>query len=225
MKIEYLLFNLCVLAGPLLMSFEKKIYFFSRWRPAMAAILLVAPGFILWDAAVTGRHWWFNPSYTLDFRIAGLPLEEWLFFFTVPFAALFVWEVIGFYLPDRRHAAAKGFALLLWLAPLPGVLALCHGREYTGLMLLAVSLTAVLDRLLQTRLLSRQRVLLYFAATLMLNVICNGYLTARPVVVYNAAHHLGLRVGTIPIEDFGYGFALIMPVTILYEKFRGTAPA
>ncbi len=225
MKFEYLLFNLLIVAGPLLMSFEKKIHFFSHWRRAGAAILVGAPLFIVWDALVTGRHWWFHPAYTLAYRIAGLPLEELLFFFTVPFAALFVWEVIGLYLPDRNSAVAGGFAVLLWLAPLPGLLAFLSGREYTGIMLMALGLTAALDRLLQTRLLIGRRVLYYFGATVVMNLICNGYLTARPVVIYNEAYQLGIRLGSIPIEDFGYGFALILLVTILYEKFRRVAPA
>lgn len=225
MKIEYLLFNLLVFAGPAAMSFEKQIYFFSKWRRAGLAIAPVALPFIVWDAAVTGRHWRFNSAYTLDWRVAGLPLEELLFFFTVPFAALFVWEVIGFYLPDRNSAVAGGFAVLLGLAPLAGLLAFLSGREYTGIMLVALGLTAALDRLLQTRLLSGRRVLYYFGATVVMNLICNGYLTARPVVIYSEAYQLGMRLGTIPIEDFGYGFALIMLVTILYEKFRRVAPA
>jgi lycopene cyclase domain-containing protein len=82
-KYEYIFLNLIILTGPLVMSFEKQIRFVSKWRHAFPAILIVAIPYLIWDASVTGRHWWFNERYTLDFRLAGLPLEEWLFFFTV----------------------------------------------------------------------------------------------------------------------------------------------
>lgn len=49
-------------------------------------------------------------------------------------------------------------------------------------------------------------------------LIFNGYLTARPVVMYDAAYQLDWRVGTIPIEDFIYGYALIVSVIVVYEK-------
>ncbi|NUM74608.1 lycopene cyclase domain-containing protein [candidate division KSB1 bacterium] len=225
MKAEYFLFNLFVIAGPLIMSFEKRIFFFSKWRYAFPAIALVAAPFILWDALVTGRHWQFNSAYTFDFRFAGLPVEEWLFFFTVPFAALFVWEVIASYLPDRKSAAAQWFWILLLLCPLPGIVAIMHDKEYTALVLLFLGLAASLDYFLQTRLFLRKRILLYFAATIGMNLICNSYLTARPVVLYEERYQLGMRLGTIPLEDFGYGFALISLTVILYERFKLRAHA
>jgi hypothetical protein len=40
------------------------------------------------------------------------------------------------------------------------------------------------------------------------------------VVLYGEAYQLGWRVGTIPIEDFGYGISLIFLVTVFYEKFK-----
>lgn len=225
MKAEYFLFNLFVIAGPLIMSFEKRIFFFSKWRYAFPAIALVAAPFILWDALVTGRHWQFNSAYTFDFRFAGLPVEEWLFFFTVPFAALFVWEVIASYLPDHKSAAAQYLGILLLLCPLPGMVALAHGKEYTALVLIFLGLAATLDYLLQTRLFQRQRILFYLAATVGMNLICNSYLTARPVVLYEERYQLGMRLGTIPLEDFGYGFALILLATVFYERFKSRAHA
>ena len=51
-------------------------------------------------------------------------------------------------------------------------------------------------------------------------LIFNGYLTWRPVVLYSEAYQLNIRIFTIPIEDFGYGYALILLCTILYEYFN-----
>ncbi len=43
-------------------------------------------------------------------------------------------------------------------------------------------------------------------------VLFDSYLTGLPIVVYNAHAISGIMIGTIPIEDFFYGFALILTV-------------
>jgi len=93
MSLEYLIFNLIVIAGPIALSFEKGVHYVSRWKYSFMAIFPVLVVFIVWDALVTGRHWWFNDQYIIGFKIAGLPIEEWLFFICIPFSVLFVWEI------------------------------------------------------------------------------------------------------------------------------------
>lgn len=222
MKAEYLLLNLLILAGPLVMSFEKQIHFVDKWRYAWPAIAIVAIPYIIWDALVTGTHWWFNEKYTLDFRLAHLPLEEWLFFFTAPFAALFIWEVIGFYVPPpgRRLHVMRRVRYALYSLQLFGLLFFAKGKEYTGLMLIFLGAALIIDRVLKTNLLLRPRFWIYLAVLVGFILIFNGYLTARPVVLYGEAYQLGWRIGTIPVEDFGYGISLLFLATIFYEKFK-----
>lgn len=220
MKFEYLLLNLVILLGPLLMSFEKQVRFVENWRYAFPAIALIAAPFLVWDALVTGRHWRFNSAYTLDARIAGLPLEECLFFFTVPFAALFMWETIKFYFPAKQNSRLQYVGYILLLGAVRGIILIIHGKEYTGLVLIALACAALLDLVLQTNLFAQTRLLIFLAALFLVTLIFNGYLTARPVVLYAEQYQLGVRLGTIPIEDFGYGFALVLLVTIIYEKLK-----
>jgi lycopene cyclase domain-containing protein len=56
------------------------------------------------------------------------------------------------------------------------------------------------------------------AVVTVLNLMCNGYLTARPVVVYNRVVISGVRVGTVPVEDLVYGWILVWGVVKVYEK-------
>ena len=53
-------------------------------------------------------------------------------------------------------------------------------------------------------------------------LVFNTYLTALPIVRYNSERILGLRLGTIPLEDFAYlAVALVLtPSIYLYLKRR-----
>jgi lycopene cyclase domain-containing protein len=222
-KLEYLLLDFAVLFGPLVMSFEKQIRFVTRWRMAFPAIFIVAPPFWIWDALVTGRHWQFNDNYTLPARLFSLPLEEYLFFIAVPFAALFIWEVINFHIKPCQSRWLPYAGRVLSLSPVCGLVFFLSGREYSGLMLIALGAAALLDLILRTRLFAQLNLLYYLAAVTIFTLIFNGYLTARPVVLYDEQYQVGVRLGTIPLEDFGYGFALVLLVTTIYEKFKARA--
>ena len=50
--------------------------------------------------------------------------------------------------------------------------------------------------------------------------IINGILTDLPVVLYNNAENLGVRIGTIPVEDHFYCMALLLMNTGFFEYFR-----
>jgi lycopene cyclase domain-containing protein len=53
-------------------------------------------------------------------------------------------------------------------------------------------------------------------------LIINGILTALPVVEYNPDHDLGIRLFTIPIEDFFYFFLLLLMNLTIYEYLKKT---
>ena len=221
MKFEYLLFNIIVIAGPVVSHFNPQIKQLSRWRLKLLTNGLVMIPYIIWDVCVTGSHWWFNKAYTLDFRLLGLPIEEWLFFITVPFGCLLVWET----LPDTklstplrplRHVRTVLYATL----PL-GIWIFSTGdQQYTGLVLCCFGLVGLVDTVLRTDLLLRPKTYLYLAIVAGLILVFNGYLTARPVVLYGETYQSGYRLLTIPVEDFGYGFTLVLFNAMLYEILK-----
>ena len=179
MKGEYLLFNLLVVAGPLVLSFWGPTYFVHRFRAAAAALVAAAPPFILWDALVADRHWFFNPQYTLDLRLAGLPPGELAFFLTVPFACLYSWEML---LKPERGRTIEGLRVLylplLGLAPV-GLYLFSVGLEYTGLTLLSLALVGLIDLVSGVRVLTHSRFLPFVALVAVFTLAFNGYLLAH----------------------------------------------
>ena len=223
MKFEYLLFNFVVIAGPVVSQFSRQIKHVSRWRLKLLVSGIVMIPYVIWDALVAGSHWWFNDAYTLNFRLFGLPIEEWLFFITVPFGCLLVWETLPHTDSWLGRLKSLRYVRTSLYTTLPiGVWVFSTGKQYTGLVLFCFGLVALVDTLLGVDLLLRPKTYLYLVIVSVLILVFNGYLTARPVVLYGEAYQVGYRILTIPLEDIGYGFTLMLFNTMLYEKLRTT---
>ena len=99
-----------------------------------------------------------------------------------------------------------------------GVWVFSTGKQYTGSVLFCIGLVGLTDTVLRTGLFLRLKTYIYLGIVTGLILIFNGYLTARPVVLYGEMYQMGYRILTIPIEDFGYGFTLMLFNVMLYEK-------
>ncbi|MXV84665.1 lycopene cyclase domain-containing protein [Candidatus Poribacteria bacterium] len=218
MKFEYLLFNLIVTVGPVVSQFNRQIKHISQWRLKLLTNGIVMIPYIIWDVLVTGSHWHFNKAYTLDFRLFGLPIGEWLFFITVPFGCLLVWETLSDAKLSTRLRPLRYVGTVLYIALPIGIWVFSRGKQYTGLVLCCIGLVGLTDTLLRTELLMQLKTYIYLGIVVGLILIFNGYLTARPVVLYGEAYQMGYRILTIPIEDFGYGFTLMLFNAMFYEK-------
>jgi lycopene cyclase domain-containing protein len=87
---------------------------------------------------------------------------------------------------------------------------------YTLLSLCAATIAIIVDQLLKTKLLLQPKYVLFLGIVGIFKFFVNGYLTAH-IVLYNSQQILGLRIGTIPVEDFIYGFALVTLCISLWE--------
>jgi len=225
LKFTYLLVNLLSVAVPLACSFESKVHFVGRWRALFPAMLMVAAVFIAWDALFTNLGvWGFSHLYTLGPRVAGLPVEELLFFFAIPYCCVFTYEVLNRFVTWQPSEALTRTVLWSMAAALVVVAAMDPMRLYT---FWTAGLTAlfIVIHLLWLQAPWLPRFLRAYAVILIPFLIVNGILTGtglpEPVVWYNDAHNLGLRMLTIPVEDTFYGLLLIGLNISVYEWLKG----
>ncbi len=90
---------------------------------------------------------------------------------------------------------------------------------YTAASLLAVIVAVLLDLLVwRTGLLRSKAFWATYAIVLFFQFIVNGILTGLGIVQYDPAVILGLRVFYAPVEDIGFGFALVTIVLCRWVK-------
>jgi lycopene cyclase domain-containing protein len=204
------------LAGPLALSFDRKVAFYKLWPQLFAGIAVNAVIFILWDGwFVRTGVWSFNSDHVWMVRLNDLPLEEWGFFIVVPYASVFIYACLKAYLPKEPFARNKHNITLFFLL-LTFVLALFNGQKaYTFYNCLLASVLLLVHYLFLKRTWMGYFWLAYFVHLIPFFII-NGVLTAKPIVFYNNAENLGLRIFTIPVEDAIYALScLLIPITIM----------
>ncbi len=90
------------LVGSIWLEIFLKVGVIRRIKRVALSILPTAIIFLIWDYyAVTNGHWWFDKNQVVGiFGPSGIPIEEFLFFFVVPLAALLTIEAVR---TQRRH--------------------------------------------------------------------------------------------------------------------------
>ncbi len=203
------------------LSFDKNVHYYKKWKPLLPAIVIVGAVFILWDVFFTVKGvWGFNERYFAGVTFLSLPVEEWLFFFTVPFACVFIYECLNFYIkPDLLVRIERPMTLGL-IAVFLVVGFLFWGHLYTSTTFLLAGFF-VLYHFLFLDGSYRSRFYLAFLVSLLPFLIVNGVLTGgyteQPIVIYNPEEYLGLRITSVPVDDAVYGFLLLFGVVSIYE--------
>lgn len=213
MKFLYLLLNLGSISIPFLYSFHPKMNFRKLWTSLLFSTTIVAIIFIIWDYIFTKNGvWGFNPSYFLGFQILNIPLEEVLFFFCIPYASVFIHYAMIYFLPNWQLDlnVTKVLTILFFLVGL-SIAIVFFERAYSmvDFTFLAIILAVGWFKGLQLL----RRFYISFLFILIPFFIVNGILTgsfiAEPVVWYNNAENMGIRLLTIPVEDIAYAFSMI----------------
>lgn len=221
-KYLYLALNIGSFIVPFLFSFYPKANFSKKWKYALPAILITAVIFIVWDEVFTQMGiWGFNEKYVTGIKIMSLPLEEVLFFFCIPYASYFIYFALTHLIEKDYfypHHEIISSVIIFFMLLFGGYFV---SQLYTGVTFMVLGLFLAYQMLkLRPRYMGR----FYFAFMFILIpfFIVNGILTGSwiddPVVWYNDNENMGLRLGTIPVEDIFYGMLMIlMSVTIAEE--------
>ncbi len=215
-RYTYLVLDWVSISFPLVFSFDKKVHFYKRWKFLFPALAINALIFIVWDEFFTQMGIWsFNPKYLLGYYLGSLPVEEWLFFLAIPYACIFIYDCLKAYFPDFFQPVARWITYSAIPAFLViGIIYIQHW--YTAVTFLSLGIVLLLHYLV-----FKTRFLGYFYFMWLIHLIpffiINGYLTSLPVVIYNNAENMGIRIGTVPFEDAFYSMLKLIIIVSVYE--------
>lgn len=221
MELKHVLyFSLVLVALAILVvfSFRKPLKFYTKLKYFVPAAIFSGTIFILClTRFVEIGIWTYNPEYLLGILILGLPIEEWIFLFTVSYGSVYGYEWVK--LKFRSTANANLFVALSLILLIGFALLAYFGRArlytfftfflltiYFGYTFLRNKFKKHFFNLYLTFIL----VAMPFAALKMIFV-------ALPAISYNPQHILGVRLLQVPVEDFGYLFLLLLINVTIYE--------
>lgn len=236
MKYAYLLIDLAVISLPLLASFGRILTFYKTWPAFIKSLIITAGFFIVWDVIFTDIGvWGFNENYLTGPGLWGLPIEELLFFLCVPYACTFTYAVFKKILVKDPLGGYAGTLTIAIMVACIAIAAFNTDRLYT---FYTCAFTAVfLAWLIYSRKASSLGwFYLTYAVIILPFMITNGLLTglefwkypiildepalvSDQIVWYNNDHNLGIRLFSIPIDDFIYSFLLQGMSVYFYDLF------
>lgn len=209
---------------PFLLSFDKNVHFYTNWSPLFKATAIVALFFIVWDIVFTAAGvWGFNDRYYFGISLAGLPLEEWLWFFIIPYCCIFIYECLNFYI--KKDPLIKIQHYITWiLIPVFVFIGFYNwGNLYTSLTFLSAGGITFYHHFFHAPA-ERSRFYLAWIVSIIPFFFINGALTGaftqEPIVVYSPSEFSGIRWTTIPVDDAIYLYVFLLWIITIYESFK-----
>jgi lycopene cyclase domain-containing protein len=236
----YLLINLGCISIPFIFSFHPKIQFYKHWKAFLIGELVMMLVFIPWDMQFTSMGiWGFRDRFLSGIFLGNLPVEEWMFFFCIPYACLYTYHCFSIFTEGKRIPGI--FEVLPWffVALCIGVAIFYYQHLYT-LVAHILCAALLLFHLLILRKPYLSVFLLTFCILLVPFIISNGMLTGitfweypfinlfpeqidEQIVWYDNKHTLGVRLFTMPVDDLSYGLTMLLLVATVYEAVKSEA--
>lgn len=207
---------------PLVLSFARWQFRWSQqdWLRLLQVFVFVSVPFVLLDVLSHDRGWWaYNSHFITGVRLGGLPLEEIMFFFVIPFACLYLYSAAVRAAKDSPIGLRWLWRVVLGVFTVASMaLAVIQPEERT---IVDVVLFTVVATVATVRPPTRIGAL-WLTVVVGLFLVVNTVLTALPIVTYDPVFGSAYRLGTIPLEDVLYNFSFLYLALLVWrgEPFR-----
>ena len=220
---SYLAIDIATIIIPFFFSFHSRIRFHEKFKAFFPAMILSGCIYLSWDVYFTSQEiWGFNRDYLVSIYIWRLPIEELLFFICIPFSCVFSHYTLIAVFPDWvLSRSTTNFVTIALVVVLVVMIIFYYDKLYTIINAFFTLSIMLFTLLLKPSLLSRFYMAwgLLLLPFFMVNGLLTGTLIDAPIVWYNNAQNLGIRMFTIPVEDVFYGMGLILLNILLTEIF------
>ncbi|MFZ1517038.1 MAG: lycopene cyclase domain-containing protein [Saprospiraceae bacterium] len=198
--------------------FPGRFYFFKKWwKPILAGSVF----FILWDFVFSKLGiWGFNERYISGQTIFGFPIEEICWFPIIAMCSLFVHELVSrFSIDESRWAYGTLVVVFLGMLIFYGF---NFDKMYSGVSAAIVNL--ILFWFWRGGILAEigrfsRSFLVILIPMILFDGLLTGMFTKQALVIYNFEEFSGQRIGSIPIEDFIFGYGFLSFLILLQNRF------
>ena len=100
----YFILLIITISFPLAASWDSRFKYFKKIKALIPALIITGVFFIIWDIIFTkNKIWGFNKSHISNIELFDLPIEEWLFFFIIPYSCLFIYESVKYFFELKKY--------------------------------------------------------------------------------------------------------------------------
>jgi lycopene cyclase domain-containing protein len=157
------------------------------------------------------------------FFIGDLPIEEICFFLFVPFACLFIYEVLNGYFslqPSKKFGQLSAVSLTIVMLVFGSIY---YDRLYTSVSCFLGAILTILFYFVLRKDWYGKFVVTFLVVQLpffVVNGILTGTMIESPIVWYNSLEMSNFRLGTIPFEDIFYNYGMLLLTFSVYIRFK-----
>lgn len=220
----YTIILIASISIPFILSFDKKLQFYKQWKYLIPSIVIIALFYIVGDIYFTKIGiWGFNREHLSSIFLFKLPIEEWLFFLAIPYASIFLHDVLHVYFPNFKVSKKTARYLSFFFMALSVVVLLLNlDKAYTVYIFSVFIVVLLISFFDKSKAINRFycTFLIILIPFVLVNGVLTGAFTAEPVVWYDHTQNLNLRFITIPIEDFVYGFTMLLAAIMLRNRLK-----
>lgn len=142
-----------------------------------------------------------------------------MFFFCIPYACVFTYHCLDILITKSPVSAEPTLTMLLIIILITtGIF--YYNKLYSVFTFISLTVVLALAKYI-LKVTWLPKFYLVYALLLIPFLIVNGILTGsgleHPVVWYNERETIGIRIGTIPLEDVFYGMELILINLLIYK--------
>lgn len=220
----YTIILIASISIPFLLSFDKKLQFYKQWKYLIPSIVIIALFYIVGDIYFTKIGvWGFNRDHLSSIFLFKLPIEEWLFFLAIPYASIFLHDVLHAYFPNFQLSIPVARRLSIFFFVIALVTLLFNlDKAYTVYILTIFMVVLAVSYFDKSEAINRFycTFLIILIPFVLVNGVLTGAFTSEPIVWYDHTENLNIRFITIPIEDFVYGFTMLLGAIMLRNRLK-----
>jgi lycopene cyclase domain-containing protein len=201
-----------------IISFITPISRYRRYGPLLISIAIVDPFYIIWDQlAVIYGTWSFNSAEVTGIYFFHLPIEEVAFFLVVPFSTILIYEAVNSHIHGKfKEGTTSAIAMVFFsILIIFGIFNI--NRSYTSVASFFAAGSIAIGTALDRTLMSSKSLWIYMAVSYIPFVFFDHLMVTLPVFTYGINAIIGIRILSIPLEEFEYVFSLLLLYVIFYD--------